>query len=515
MKKIIYLILAIFMIISLASCGEEAEPKGTETVQNTETARSTETAEDAEGETEKAPESEKIEETDQSLETDYPYDTSLPVDATRFSVKTPITYPRYEEAGYEYFGAQHLQGFCTDDELQYMYFSLTGMIVKVDMKTGEEAGKFIASRALQSKGFHMGDVTYHDGFLYSSVTFWGSDKTYIGVIKADDINGTVDETKADFKDEDTILYGLLTPNCLPESKLPESGDWRYQLGGYDGITVGTLPGKGYITSDGAEHTDDKTYLLVCLTTSLTDVLRFDDDNKVVYAFDFDKITEKNLMPLTGARVAMENETEIFEQTYKMFVYAGDHKYSVQTLEFDKDTGDLIMICYERAEANEFTNEITFFIDGSKKLYIDEIEIGQSVPKGSESYDIARIKAYEYTDVDDIDGDGDTDEFPTGWHMTLKCICGLGDIEKHEPLSFGDTGVEIRYCGGRFGSSNGIVSIGNGYYYNAGQANNYPKDSEGNDKMYTAKPDTKITEYGARGTLYFLDKTGKWELVKVE
>ena len=160
-------------------------------------------------------------------------------------------------------------------------------------------------------------------------------------------------------------------------------------------------------------------------------------------------------------------------------------------------------------------QITFFIDGSKKLYIDEIEIGQSVPKGSESYDIARIMAYEYTDVDDIDGDGDTDEFPTGWHMTLKCICGLGDIEKHEPLSFGDTGVEIRYCGGRFGSSNGIVSIGNGYYYNAGQANNYPKDSDGNDKMYTAKPDTKITEYGARGTLYFLDKTGKWELVKVE
>ncbi|MBR6602839.1 MAG: hypothetical protein IKK94_02355, partial [Clostridia bacterium] len=222
MKKITYLILALFIIIFIASCGEAAEPKDSETVQSTETARSTDTAEDSESETEKAPESEKIEETDQSLETDYPYDTSLPVDATRFSVKTPITYPRYEEAGYEYFGAQHLQGFCTDDALEYMYFSLTGMIVKVDMKTGEEAGKFIASRALQSKGFHMGDVTYHDGFLYSSVTFWGSDKTYIGVIKADDINGTIDETKADFKDENTILYGLLTPNCLTESKLPES-----------------------------------------------------------------------------------------------------------------------------------------------------------------------------------------------------------------------------------------------------------------------------------------------------
>lgn len=511
MKNIICMLLAILMLLSLAACGENAE----DNVNDTESVMLTDTDPIISPESESDTETKETESSVSETEPLYPYDTSVPVNSISFSVKTPITYPRYEEPGYDYFGAQHLQGFCVDDALEYMYFSLTGMIVKVDMKTGEEAGKFIASRSLQSKGFHLGDVTYHDGYLYSSATFWGSDKTYIAVIKASDINGTVDETKSDFKDENTIIYGLLTPNCLPENKLEDSGDWRYQSRGYDGITVGTIPGKGCIKADGTIINDDKTYLLSCLTTSLTDVLRYDDDNKQIMAFDFDNITDENLLPLTGERVALKEETAVLGYTYRMFVYAGDHEYSVQTLEADKDTGDLIMICYKRAAANEFPAETTFVVDGSKMLYVDEIEIGQSVPKTSPDYDLARIKAYEYTDIDDIDEDGDTDEKPTGWHMTLKCICGKGDIEKHEPLSFGETGVEFHYCGASFGSSNGIVSVGNGYYYNASQANNKPTDENGNPKNYTDRADTAITEYGARGTLNFLNKSGKWSFVNVE
>ena len=521
MKKFLPTILALIMALSLISCdkNEKIDTESTKEIETTTAAPNWESTDKNETDTEKVPESEAVSpetepESEASVETDYPYDTAVPVDSISFSVKTPNTYPRYEEAGYEYFGAQHLQGFCVDDALEYMYFSLTGMIVKVDMKTGEEAGKFIASRALQSKGFHMGDVTYHNGYLYTSVTFWGSDKTYIGVIKATDINGTIDETRADFKASDTILYGLLTPNCMPENKLEESGDWLYQARGYDGITVGTIPGKGYITADGTEVSDEKTYLLSALTTSLTDVLRYDDDNKQIMAFDFDKMTDENLLPLTLERVNAKDENVVLPYEYRMFVYAGDHEYSIQTLECDKNTGDLIMVCYKRAAANEFPSETTFVVDGSKKLYVDEIEIGQSVPKDSPDHNIARVKYYEYSDKDDIDGDGDTDELPTGWHMTLKCICGKGDIESHELLSFGETGVEFHYCGSAFGSSNGIVSIGNGYYYNAGQANNKPTDENGNVKKYTGK-DTEITEYGARGTLYFLNRIGKWGLVKVE
>ncbi len=509
MKKIkaLFLILAL-SLLTLVSCTEaEAPYNGTDTAAASDTKNDTAVTDSAD---KKETDSDTLEKETEAHETET---VQIPVSPASYEVKTPFTYPRYEEAGYEYFGAQHIQGACVDDELRYMYFSLTGIIVKVDMATGEEAGKFIASRELQGKGFHMGNIAYHDGKLYIASTFWGSPKTYIAVLSDSDLVGTVDETKADFKPENTILKGFLTPNCLDENKLSESGDFRYQSGGHDGITVGNIPGKGYILPDGTEVNDDKKYLLVSLATSLTDVLRYDDDNKQIAAYDFDAMTDDKLLPLTLERINSEESDNALPFSYRMFVYTGDHRYGTQVICADKDTGDILIFSYGRAEANEFPKETTFVIDGSKKLYIDEIEVGQSVSKTSDDYNIARIKAYEYTDTDDIDRDGDTDEFPTGYHMTLKCICGKGDIEKHTKASYGETGKEIHFCGGAFGSSNGVISVGGGYFYIVKAADNIPLDADGNPKKYSSR-DAEIKEYGAKGVLCKLATNGKWDFITV-
>ena len=37
-------------------------------------------------------------------------------------------------------GNSHLQGICVDDKMEYMYFSYTSALAKVDMKTGEVVG---------------------------------------------------------------------------------------------------------------------------------------------------------------------------------------------------------------------------------------------------------------------------------------------------------------------------------------------------------------------------------------
>ncbi len=502
MKQFLSLFLALLFCLSLVACSDKSDNSG----QNTnETKEAVSDSTPADADTQSA-NTEK--ETETASTEEYP-DRTIPVSSVSYTVKTPYTYPRYEEEGYEYFGAQHIQGACVSDDLKYMYFSLTGIIVKVDMETGEEVGKFIASRELQGKGFHMGNIAYHDGKLYTPIIFWGSPKTYIGVIDDADLVGTVDETKADFKPEDTILKALLTFNGLDENKLPDSGAPKYQTSGHDGITVGTIPGKGYINAKGEEITDDKTYLLVGLGTTLTDTIRYDDDNKQIVAYDFDGMTEDKLLPLTLARVNSEENENVYRYTYRMFLYTGDHRYGTQVICFDKDTGDILLFSYERAAANEFPDERTFVIDGSKKLYIDEIEVGQSVPKGTAAYNISKVVTYEYTDEDDFDGDGDTDEFPSGYHATLKCICGKGDIEKHEDVSFGDTGHKFKYCGAYFGSSNGVISVGNGYFYSVKASDNRPTNDDGTPKQYSSR-NADIVEYGASGVLYSLTKNGKWD-----
>ncbi|MBQ8005956.1 MAG: hypothetical protein IJ303_06570 [Clostridia bacterium] len=402
------------------------------------------------------------------------------------SVSTPNKYSRDD-------GAQHLQGACVDDEQKYIYFSLTGMILKIDLETGKEVGKFVAPPELQALGFHMGDITYHDGKLYCSTLYWNSPNCYITVIEADKIVGDVTDVKA--------LY--LPQINTSGSNMESVGTWY----GIDGITVGTLPGKGYI-KDGAEVDDDKEYLMVC-NASRKDNSGYDANIKMISVFDFDDINDENLLPLTAARVEADTSAAATAENslayeHRMFVYTGSNQYSVQNLEFDKDTGDLYFACYGRDTAgNLFPVMSTFVVDGSKKLYLDEVEMGQNVPATSANHEDALAKAALYRDFDDADGDGNVDEQMTGWHMTLKCICGKGDIESHNEIAYGDTGYAVKLCGLEgIGGYNGLISIGDGRFFVATQAND--------------TTDANNTKYGASATLYRIsNRIGEWKFVRAK
>lgn len=410
------------------------------------------------------------------------------------------SYVLAENKYYRSEGAQHLQGACVDDELKYIYFNLTSMILKVDLETGEEVGKFVAPNTLNALGFHMGDITYHDGKLYSPTICWNSSNCYITVIDADKIVGDVTDVDAN---GEYILNALYLPQINTEgSNLESVGSWY----GIDGITVGTLPGKGYI-KDGVEITDDKEYLMVC-NASIENNSGYDSNVKMISVFDFDDITSENLLPLTADRIKADTPDGAaadggFEYKHRMFVYTGSNRYSVQNLEFDKDTGDIYFACYGRDTAgNLFPNLSTFVVDGDKKLYLDEVEMGQSVPATSANYEDALAKAALYRDFDDADGDGILDEQMTGWHMTLKCICGKGDIESHNNIAYGDTGYAVKLCGHYgIGGHNGLISIGSGRFYVTTQAND--------------TTDASNTKYGACANLYRIsNRVGELKFVKV-
>ena len=190
-------------------------------------------------------------------------------------------------------GAGHLQGICTDDEGNYLYASFTNMLVKVDMHTGRIAGTVTGLAAGSiSSGAHIGDICYYDGKIYGSLEYKASERWYICVFNGDKI------TEMDMPyTTPGVMYGLYVPqvgddfrNELTAGEHRNSATsmgHRYGTGGIDGITFGTLPGRGYdTTGDGTvdQSTGDKRYMIVTYGP-YGNAQRYDNENFVFLVYD--------------------------------------------------------------------------------------------------------------------------------------------------------------------------------------------------------------------------------------
>ncbi len=370
----------------------------------------------------------------------------------------------------------HIQGFCTDDVGQYLYATFTYLLVKVDMRTGEVVGTV----TLHREG-HLGDLTYHEGKVYGSLMYDPYGRFFVAVFDCDKIKGDMHYT------DESVMSVLYLANMTTDWENNLAGNehnnsaasmgHRYGLGGIDGMAFGTLPGKGYTTANGFVP-DDKTYLIVATGTYSNSYNRYDNENYIFLVYDPDEITSDNLIPFTTDLLTTEytKETSLFYK-HKMFCYVGNFQYGVQVLNFDKTNGNYLIESYERNTKSEFyvdgAKYQRYVIDGSVPLYLDTVEVGQSVT-GDKSGFLTQAKAHEmaacYTDYEDVDGDGDYDEQETGWHMTLKCVCGEHDnISEHTAVAYGETGYAIKLCG-TTGQKNtgarllGSDASGNKYFY---------------------------------------------------
>lgn len=380
--------------------------------------------------------------------------------------------------------AGHLQGICSDDEGKYMYASFTNMMVKVDMVTGKIVGTVVGMAAGSiSSGAHIGDICYYDGKIFGSMEYKKSRRWYICVFDGDKI------TEMDMPyTTPGLMYALYVPqvgddfqNVLNSNENNMSSSYnnaksmghRYGTGGIDGITFGTLPGRGYDTDgDGItdKSTGDKRYMIVA-HGPYANAKRYDNENFVFLVFDPDDITENNLIPFTEKMLTADyTEDQLFRYKHKMFCYAGNQMYGVQQLEYDEETGDLWMECYQKSDGSEFPTYSRFLIDGSVPLYMDTVEVGQSVTGNASGFipqSLAHATAALYTDYEDGDGDGDTSEQEQGWHMTLKCLCGNGKtMADHKAVIYGATGKACKNCGKKSQFSTGLRSLGNDFFYGA-------------------------------------------------
>jgi len=349
-------------------------------------------------------------------------------------------------------GAGHLQGICCDDELEYMYFSFTDRLIKVDMRTGERVGTMTGLRAGSiSSGAHLGCLAYRDGLIYGTLEYKVEKRWYIAVIDPSKITGDV------LYSDPGVMYGIHIPDVDEDFKdnldagehynSESSMGHRYGLGGIDGITFGKLPG----APEGS-----KEYMLMAYAP-YGNASRYDNNNQIVNVYDPDKI-EEYMLPFAEDR----NEPEGLRCEEQLFVYTGNQTWGTQNMEFDKDTGDLWLMCYGRPSGSKFPGGSMYVIDGSEPLYMDEVEVGQSVPNTSGDYDFAMSKAYCYQD--------EYGNYPQANHMTLKCICGRGDIEAHEAIDYAGTGHAAKICIGSMPASatTGFISLGDDYFYAASQ-----------------------------------------------
>ena len=428
-------------------------------------------------------------------------------------------------------GAGHLQGICTDDDGNYLYASFTNMLVKVDMHTGRIAGTVTGLAAGSiSSGAHIGDICYYDGKIYGSLEYKASERWYICVFDGDKI------TEMDMPyTTPGVMYGLYVPQVGDDfrneltagehSNSAASMGHRYGTGGIDGITFGTLPGRGYDTNgDGTvdQSTGDKRYMIVTYGP-YGNAQRYDNENFVFLVYNPDNITSNNLLPFTENLLKQdytENQKLFYE--HKLFCYAGNQTYGVQQLEYDEETGDLWLECYNRPSGSEFPGTSRYVIDGSVPLYMDTVEVGQSVTgdaAGFVSQAEAKATAACYTDYEDADSDGDKTEQETGWHMTLKCLCGSGKTlqNDHTAQTYGKTGKACKICGKGSQFSTGLRSLGNDYFYGATSGSKVVNGKTyqwGTASLYRLNRDTytfeKLTEPARLLMSYTMDAADTYE-----
>lgn len=370
-------------------------------------------------------------------------------------------------------GSSHLQGICVDDKMEYMYFSYTDVLAKVDMKTGKVVatiGGFGPGSFYSSGGAHLGCLAYYNGRIYGSLEYKSPGKKFfVAVFDETKITETgmnindlavkkedygvysilLEEPTADFRDplndRDAIIEGGSTDGtAVNEQNLGH----KFGCSGIDGVTFAPMPG----SSDG------KIYMFVSYGIyGWADC--YDNDYNVLQVYDpaeFAIPNENGKLRLFTYERGLEktyDESEALRAADTLYVFTGNTLYGTQNLEVDKDTGDIVLYTY--ANTKGWPGYTMYVVDGSKAPEVKELEIGQHNTNSDQSAKTAAIsKAVTYK----VNG-----RYPRVKHGILK-----SPIQGKEATTqtWGTSGVAATIAGGTMpaNATTGIYSLGGGYYY---------------------------------------------------
>lgn len=189
----------------------------------------------------------------------------------------------------------HMQGFATDPEQQYMYWSFTDSVVKTNYQSTVIAQCHVT-------GGHLGDIAYYQGKLYASYLGnalpgrewddWSSFKLYV------------------FSAEDLRLERIIDmPVCDMMKSCENDPDDVYGFRAIDGVTFGK-------DTEGNE----KMFVACALRNG-------------------EQFANQMLLQLTLDGV--------YETTHK--IETGNTVFGIQTLDYDRETGEFWFTTYGRSE----------------------------------------------------------------------------------------------------------------------------------------------------------------------
>lgn len=256
--------------------------------------------------------------------------------------------------------AGHVQGLAVDTKREYIYFSFTTMLVKMDMQ-GNVVGTVTGLLG------HLGCIEFNDadGRIYGSLEY-KDDSIGRGILKQEKSNKKFDTAfyvaifdvdkitrQGMSAEKDGIMTTVYLPTVVEDFKAKvECGgktlEHRFGCSGFDGITFGPKFGKS----------DGKYYLTIAYGI-YGDANRSDNDHQVLLQYDASNWT-KYEQPLSQDNMHQSGPKK---PAGRYFVYTGNRNWGVQNMEYDKSRNFWFLATYE-TKKSDFTGFSLMTIDGN-------------------------------------------------------------------------------------------------------------------------------------------------------
>ena len=256
--------------------------------------------------------------------------------------------------------AGHVQGLAVDTKREYIYFSFTTMLVKMDMQ-GNVVGTVTGLLG------HLGCIEFNDadGRIYGSLEY-KDDSIGRGNLKQEKSNKKFDTAfyvaifdvdkitrQGMSAEKDGIMTTVYLPTVVEDFKAKvECGgktlEHRFGCSGFDGITFGPKFGKS----------DGKYYLTIAYGI-YGDANRSDNDHQVLLQYDASNWT-KYEQPLSQDNMHQSGPKK---PAGRYFVYTGNRNWGVQNMEYDKSRNFWFLATYE-TKKSDFAGFSLMTIDGN-------------------------------------------------------------------------------------------------------------------------------------------------------
>ena len=253
----------------------------------------------------------------------------------------------------------HIQGIAVDQKNRWIYCSFTTELIKLDFD-----GNLLGS----VKGFtgHLGCLAFNreDGRVYGTLEYKNDSigksilhAMGIGEIKTAFFAAIFDGAKINRAGMNAETDGVMTTVWLRDVVEDFTAVWeedgetvehRYGCAGMDGITFAPAP-------------DGSGMRLLVAYGIYGDVNRTDNDDQVIISYRPEDLRPYETV-LTRENIHESGPAHCEE---KYFVRTGNTTWGVQNMEYDVDTGDILLAVYV-GKKPQYPNFPMYVIDGSRK-----------------------------------------------------------------------------------------------------------------------------------------------------